>query len=194
MVKPIFAYCKVELSPDSSPNGILFETDVTKRELPTDFLNSVEKSLHDSALGGSMAGYPIIHAKTRLTNVEFREDEAGEVAFSIAAATAFRNASQNAGPQLLEPIMDLEVITPADYTGDVIADLNSKRGKILNIGNKKDKDILSAEVPLSEMFGYSTDLRSKSQGRASFTMNFKRYEATPADLAKSILEKRGIFI
>src|SRR5690606_26668008 len=103
-------------------------------------------------------------------------------------------ACQKAGLVLMEPIMTLEVITPSDYAGDVIADVNSKRGRILGIEPKNAKDVLKAEAPLSEMFGYSTQLRSKTQGRASFTMTFKRYEQLTNNQAKEILQKRGIYI
>ena len=94
----------------------------------------------------------------------------------------------------MEPRMELEVVTPSEYTGDVISDINMKRGRVLNMGTKQDKEVVDAEVPLSEMFGYSTDIRSKSQGRASFSMTFKSYEEISKDLAKEILEKRGIYI
>jgi elongation factor G len=126
--------------------------------------------------------------------IQSRDEESSEVAYSIAASGAFREACKKAGVKLLEPVMALEVITPSDYTGDVISDINMKRGKILNMGSKQNKEQVEAEVPLSEMFGYSTDLRSKSQGRASFTMNFDKYVDIPHDLAKDLLEKRGIYI
>jgi elongation factor G len=116
------------------------------------------------------------------------------VAYSIAASNAFRQACQKAGLKLLEPIMALEVLTPGDYTGDVISDINTKRGQVSSMGAKQNKDLIAAKVPLSEMFGYSTDLRSKSQGRANYSMTFDHYESLSHEMAKEILEKRGIFI
>lgn len=107
---------------------------------------------------------------------------------------AFKEACANASPVLMEPMMELEISTPQDYTGDIIADINSKRGKIINMGLKQNKDLIHAEVPLSELFGYSTDLRSRSQGRASFSMKFKKYEPMQHSLAKALLEKKGIYI
>jgi len=123
----------------------------------------------------------------------FSETEANEVAYSIAASQAFVEACRKGGLTLLEPIMELEVITPSDFTGEVIADINMKRGRVLNMGMKQNKEIILAEVPLAEMFGYSTDIRSKTQGRANFTMTFKKYEAMERTLAKAVLEKKGIY-
>jgi len=107
---------------------------------------------------------------------------------------AFKEACQKAGLTLMEPIMDLEVITPSDFAGDVISDINAKRGKILSMDPRNNKESIKAEVPLAELFGYSTELRSKTQGRANFTLTFKKYEALTHNLTKKILEKRGIFI
>src|SRR5690606_31385280 len=134
------------------------------------------RGILDSAPGGAMAGYPLIGVKATILAVEFNETESTDVAYTIAASMAFKEACQKAGLVLMEPIMALEVTTPNDYAGDVIADVNAKRGRILGIDPKNSKDILKAEVPLSEMFGYSTQLRSRTQGRASFTLTFKRYE------------------
>jgi len=129
--------------------------------------------VNDTAPGGLLAGYPFLNIKATLVGSEFNENESSEVAYAIATSSAFRDACKKAGVRLLEPVMELEVVTPQDYTGDVISDINAKRGKIITMGLKQNKDLISAEVPLAELFGYSTDLRSKSQGRASFTMKFK---------------------
>lgn len=192
--KVVFGNCTIKVEPTDYQSGVLFETELTKRDLPQEFISAIEKSIHDSSLGGALAGYPFINIKATLVAATYNEEDASDVAYSIAAAHAFRQACQDAGLKLMEPKMSLEVITPSDYTGDVISDINMKRGKILNMGAKQDKEIVDAEVPLAEMFGYSTDLRSKSQGRANFTMNFDRYEEISMDLAKVILEKRGIYI
>jgi elongation factor G len=192
--KVVFGNCTIKVEPADYQAGVQFETDLTKRDLPIEFIQAIEKSIHDSSLGGALAGYPFINIKATLVAAEYNEEDASDVAYSIAAAHAFRQACQDAGLKLMEPKMSLEVITPSDYTGDVISDINMKRGKILNMGTKQDKEVVDAEVPLAEMFGYSTDLRSKSQGRANFTMNFDRYEEISMDLAKVILEKRGIYI
>lgn len=192
--KLIFGNCKLKVEKVDNQAGVLFENAVKKNDLPKEFVDSIQKSIIDSSFGGALAGYPFINIKATLVSAEFNEESADEVAYAIAASQAFREACKKAGLMLLEPKMSLEVVTPADYTGDVISDINMKRGKILSMGTKQNKEVLEAEVPLSEMFGYSTDLRSKSQGRASFTMNFDKYEEIPMDLAKQILEKKGIYI
>ena len=141
-----------------------------------------------------LGGYPFINIKATLVEAKYNEMESNDVAYAIAASNAFREARQSAKVQMMEPIMALEVVTPNEYTGDIISDINMKRGKVTNMAAKQNKEVVNAEVPLSELFGYSTDIRSKSQGRASFTMTFLKYEVIPQDLAKALLEKRGIFI
>lgn len=184
----------IKVEPADYQAGVFFESTVTSKHLGQNFIDSIKKSINDTAPGGAMAGYPFLNIKATLTAAEFNENESTEVAYAIAASSAFRDACKKAGVRLLEPVMELEVVTPQDYTGDVISDINAKRGKILTMGIKQNKDLISAEVPLAELFGYSTDLRSKSQGRASFTMKFKSYVEMPTELAKSTLEKKGIYI
>jgi elongation factor G len=164
------------------------------RNIPEEFYEAVKRGIQDAAPGGALAGYPFIGIKVTVDSIEYSETEANDVAYTIAASMAFKEACQKAGLVLMEPIMALEVTTPSDYAGEVIADVNAKRGRILGIDPKNNKDILKAEVPLSEMFGYSTQLRSKTQGRASFTLTFKRYEQLTHNQAKEILQKRGIYI
>lgn len=164
------------------------------RSIPDEIYEAVKRGIIDAAPGGAMAGYPLIGLKATVESIEYNEAESSDVAYTIAASMAFKEACQKAGLVLMEPIMSLEVTTPNDYAGDVIADVNAKRGRILGIDPKHNKDVLKAEVPLSEMFGYSTQLRSKTQGRASFTLTFKRYEQLTHNQAKEILQKRGIYI
>jgi elongation factor G len=189
-----YGHCRLKVEPTDCQTGIVVECTANKREIPSDVYAAIEKGLHDTALGGALAGYAFINIKATILEVKFNEVESTEVAYAIAASHAFKEACEKAGPTLLEPVMALEVITPMDYTGDVIGDINMKRGKIQNMGSKAAKEVIEATVPLAEMFGYSTDLRSKSQGRASFTMNFDRYEPLSRDLAKIVLEKKGIYI
>ena len=173
---------------------VSYVTDFKSREISKDFFSAVERGVLDSAPGGALAGYPFISIKATLTNMKFDEENSNELAYTIAASMAFKEACQKAGLSLMEPIMDLEVITPTEFAGDVISDVNAKRGRILSMDPKGDRDIVKAEVPLAEMFGYSTQLRSKTQGRANFSMTFKKYELLTKDLAKKVLEKRGIYI
>lgn len=189
-----YAGVTIRVEPVDFQSGILFENKAKTREVPTVFIEAVRKSIIDSAPGGILAGYPLLNIKVTLIDVSYKETESAEVAYAIVSSTAFREACKKAGVRLLEPLMDLEVITPQDYTGDVISDINSKRGKVLSMGIKQNKDLVLAEVPLAELFGYSTGLRSKTQGRASFTMKFKKYVEMPIDIAKETLEKRGIYI
>lgn len=189
-----FGHVLLQVEPCDEQAGIQVESKVTKRELPQEFIDSIERSLRDTAPGGLLAGYPFINIKVTVLEAKYNEEESAGVAYSIAASNAFREACQKAGLKLLEPIMALEVLTPGDYTGDVISDINTKRGQVSSMGSKQNKELIAAKVPLSEMFGYSTDLRSKSQGRANYSMNFDHYEALSHELAKEILEKRGIFI
>lgn len=189
-----FGKCTLRVENDSELAGITFKSEVPKRELPEDILSAIEKSVRDTALGGALAGYPLIHLKVTLVDAPYNDLESSELAYTIAASFAFKEAVRAGGARLLEPLMALEVITPSDYTGDVVSDVNTKRGKILMMGYKQNKDVIEAEVPLAEMFGYSTDLRSKTQGRANFNMTFKKYEEMNMNLAKSVLEKKGIYI
>ncbi len=195
MGKIQFGHCLLKVSPSSCQEGVNFvKGDKLNDDIPKSFIETIKKSIKDASVAGVLAGYPFINVEVKLLRANYNQDESSEVAYVIAASRAFSDACRNAKPILLEPIMYLEVVTPNEYTGDVISDINSKRGKIIDLGAKQNKEILSAEVPLSEMFGYSTDLRSKSQGRASFFMYFKEYREIPVILAKEILEKKNIYI
>ncbi|MBT5095979.1 MAG: elongation factor G [Halobacteriovoraceae bacterium] len=189
-----FGQCTLAVEPIDNQDGVLFESKITKKQLPEEFIKAIEQSINDTAPGGVLAGYPLINVKATLLSAEYKEEDSSEVAYVIAASAAFREACQKAKAQMMEPVMALEVVTPDEYTGDVISDINMKRGKVINMSNRQNKEQVIAEVPLVEMFGYSTDLRSKTQGRANFTMNFDKYVEIPMDLAKTMLEKRGIYI
>ncbi|MCO4754586.1 MAG: elongation factor G [Bacteriovoracaceae bacterium] len=173
---------------------VSYEPEFKSREIPKEFFEAAEKGVYDSVLGGALAGYPFISIKAKLKGMKFDDMDSNELAYTIASSMAFKEACQSAGLVLMEPIMDLEIITPSESTGDVISDLNSRRGRIVSMNPKADKEVIKAEAPLAEMFGYSTDLRSKTQGRANFTMTFKKYEKLEHSLSKKVLEKRGIFI
>ncbi len=189
-----FGQATVHVEPLEGSLELKVEFKKKDKAVPEEIYEAVRRGIMDSAPGGAMAGYPLIGIKAIVESVEFNEAESSDVAYTIAASMAFKEACTKAGLVLMEPIMGLEVITPSDYAGDVIADVNAKRGRILGIEPKNNKDVLKAEVPLSEMFGYSTQLRSKTQGRASFTLTFKLYEPLTHNQAKEILQKRGIYI
>ncbi len=193
MGKMHFGHCEIQLSPTDNQFGVEFVSEVSPKELPEKFLKAVKKSIVSSAQGGITAGYPIINIKVTLLKVEFDEKEASETAYSIAAFQAFRKACQKAGPRLLEPIMKLEILTPSDYTGSIVAGISSKRGRILDVTSKQNKkEVIKAYVPLVEMFGHSTELRSRSQGRATFSLTFDHYDPMEKEAEKNFLESRGI--
>jgi elongation factor G len=188
-----FGQATIKVEPIES-NELKVEIPKKERNVPEEIYEAIKKGILDSAPGGAMAGYALIGLKATVESVEYNDSESNDVAYTIAASMAFKEACQKAGLVLMEPIMSLEVTTPSDFSGDVIADVNAKRGRILGIEPKHNKDVLKAEVPLSGMFGYSTQLRSRTQGRASFTLTFKNYEKLTHNQAKEILQKRGIYI
>jgi elongation factor G len=192
--KSHYAQCKIKVTPSKEDGGINFISELKKDVLPVEIVDGIEESVIDGSMAGAMAGYPMVNVDVTLLSVGRQDEEISEVAYKVAAASAFKDACVVAGLVLMTPIMGLEVICPGDYTGDVIADLNMKGGKVIGMEPKSGKEAIRAEVPLSEMFGYSTDLRSKTQGRASFSMQFLKYEGVVHNKAKGILEKRGIYL
>jgi len=188
-----YGHIKLKVAPFEE-NLVEVKENLQRSLLPKEYVETIKKSVTDCSKSGSLAGYPMTMLNVEITEAKFNEDESSEVAYAIAASRAFSEACKGASPILLEPIMSLEILTPSDYTGDIIADINAKRGKIINMGLKQNKEIINAHVPLSELFGYSTDIRSKSQGRASFSMDFESYEEVSKQLTKVILEKQGIYI
>ncbi len=189
-----FGHVRLEVRPWDFQQGVYFDSQVSKREIPQVFIDAIEKSIQDTALGGALVGHPFINLKVTLIAARYREEESSEVAYVIAASQAFTEACRKAKIKLFEPVMGLEIVTPVEYTGDIIADINKKRGKIVAMGSKQNKELIEAEAPLAELFGYSTDLRSKSQGRANFSMSFKTYQGLARELEREILKKRGISV
>ena len=184
-----FAEVYMEVGPSEDGKGLEFENEITGGVIPKEFIPSVERGIESAMEDGPIAGYPIEGVKVRLYDGDHHEVDSDQNAFEIAGRLGFREAARNADPVLMEPIMDVEVVTPEEYMGDIIGDLNSRRGRIGKMGQRNDAQVINAEVPLSEMFGYSTDLRSISQGRAIYTMQFETYEAVPDEIAKEILDE-----
>ena len=137
---------------------------------------------------GALAGYPLDGVQVSLVDGEFHQGESTEVAFRMAGSSAVRNGLPQANPVILEPVMMIEVVTPEDYVGDIVGDLNSRRGRIIDMEHREPHRVIRAEAPLKEMFGYATDMRSLSQGRAIFTMQFDHYDVVPEEVSKRILE------
>ena len=184
-----YGHVKIRLEPLPFGEKFIFEKQISSGVVPKEFLPSIEKGIREAMGNGVLAGYPMINIKVVLYDGSYHEVDSTELAFKIAASMAFQDGARRAFPKLLEPVMDVEVVVPEEYMGDVIGDLNARRGNITGIHPRADAQVISALVPLSEMFGYATKLRSLTQGRAVFTMEFSRYEEMPESLSKKILTK-----
>ncbi len=187
-----FAEVYMEVGPSEEGKGLEFENEIKGGVIPKEFIPSVERGIESAMEDGPIAGYPIEGVKVRLYDGDHHDVDSDQNAFEIAGRLGFRDAAQKASPVLMEPIMDVEVVTPDEYMGDIIGDLNSRRGQIGKMDQRNDAQVINAKVPLSEMFGYSTDLRSISQGRAIYTMQFETYEPVPDEIAKDILDDETI--
>jgi len=184
-----YGHVIVRFEPNEYGRGFEFEDKTKGGVIPKEFIKPIEMGIADAMQSGEIAGYPVVDVKATLIDGSYHEVDSSEMAFRIAGSKAFREAMKKCLPILLEPIMDVEVVVPDEYMGEVISDLNSRRGKILSVSLRNKKRIIKTEVPLAEMFGYATDLRSKTQGRATFTMQFKKYEPAPARVADKIIER-----
>jgi elongation factor G len=167
-----------------------FENKIFGGSIPREFIPAIEKGLEQVSKTGVLAGYPCIDFKATLLDGAFHDVDSSALAFEIAAKAAFREGMKKASPVLLEPIMDVEVITPDDYIGDVIGHLNSIRGQVLGMEPRGNAQVIKAKVPLATMFGYVNTLRSMTQGRAQYTMQFANYERTPQHIAEEIINKQ----
>jgi elongation factor G len=178
-----FGHVVIKIEPLPRGAGFEFESEVSTEDIPSVYVESIKESTHDSLENGVLAGYKVVDVKATLTGGSYREQDATEVAYKIASAIAVREALVKAGPTIMEPVMSVEVVVPEEYVGDVIGDLNMRRGKVGGSLLRADGHVVKAMVPLSEMFGYATGLRSATQGRALFTMEFARYDEVPKSLA-----------
>ncbi|MBI5100577.1 MAG: elongation factor G [Nitrospirae bacterium] len=184
-----YGHVYIELLPLEPGSGFQFESKVVGGSVPREYFNAVEKGIKEATENGILAGYPVVDVKAILYDGSYHEVDSSEMAFKIAGSMAFKEAARKAKPVILEPIMNVEVVTPEDYMGDVIGDLNSRRGKIQSMEKRGKAQVIRAQVALSEMFGYATDLRSKTQGRATYTMQFANYEEVPKSIAEGIIAK-----
>ncbi|MFO7615736.1 MAG: elongation factor G [Bacteroidales bacterium] len=187
--RPLFAEIKTIISPEPGRSGLTFESQMKPEELPRPFVAAVERGFRNAMNSGVLAGFPMRSLKVTLMGGSFHPMESDELAFEIAAQKAFREGCEKSRPVLLEPIMNLEVVSPEEYLGDVIADLNKRRGQVLGMETKPGGRVVRATVPLSEQFGYVTVLRSLTSGRASSTMELSHYDEVPRDLAIAVLQK-----
>ena len=184
-----YGHVFVELEPLGHGKGFEFVNAIVGGAIPREYISAVEKGIREAADRGILAGYPVVDIKTKLYDGSYHEVDSSEMAFKIAGSIGFREAAKKAKPVLLEPIMSVEIVTPEEFLGDVIGEINSRRGKVQNIERRGNAQVIRTQAPLSEMFGYATDLRSMTQGRATYTMQFSHYEEVPKGVSEEIVAK-----
>ena len=184
-----YGHVWLRLEPMPSGSGYAFENATIGGTVPKEYISSVDKGIQEQMKNGVIAGYPVEDVKVTLFDGSYHDVDSNEMAFKVAGSMAFRNGAFDASPALLEPIMNIEVVTPEDYMGDVMGDLNRRRGLVNGMDDAPSGKIIKAEVPLAEMFGYATDLRSATQGRATYSMEFAKYSEIPGNVAEAIINK-----
>jgi elongation factor G len=184
-----YGHVFVELEPLGLGKGFEFANAIVGGAIPREYISAVEKGIREAADRGILAGYPVVDIKIKLYDGSYHEVDSSEMAFKIAGSIGFREAAKKAKPVLLEPIMSVEIVTPEEFLGDVIGEINSRRGKVQNIERRGNAQVIKTQAPLSEMFGYATDLRSMTQGRATYTMQFSHYEEVPKGVSEEIVAK-----
>jgi elongation factor G len=187
-----YGHCWLTLEPLPPGGGFVFENDVVGGRIPKEFIPAIEKGVEEALKNGINAGYPVVDVKVTVTDGSYHEVDSNEMAFKIAGSMGFKEGAKKANPVILEPIMDVEVVTPEDYLGNVMGDLNKRRGVVQSSEDTPTGKSIRAEVPLAEMFQYSTTLRSMSQGRAAYTMEFKKYQEVPRNVAETLLKKEAV--
>ena len=184
-----YGHCWLELTPQEPGEGFTFENKIVGGVIPKEFINPIENGVREAMDNGVIAGYPMVDVKVTVYDGSYHEVDSSEMAFKIAGSMAFRNGAEKANPVLLEPYVKVEVIVPEEYMGDVMGDINSRRGRIEGMEARNGAQVINAFVPLSEMFGYSTDLRSKTQGRGNYSMEVSYYDEVPKNIAEAIIAK-----
>jgi len=181
-----YGHVVISLEPTGPGGGYEFVDKIVGGVIPREYIPAVDAGIQEALEGGVLAGYPMVDVRAILTFGSSHDVDSSEMAFKIAGSMAFKKAARMAKPVLLEPIMAVEVVTPEDYMGDVIGDLSSRRGKVEGMEQRGNAQVVRAQVPLAEMFGYATDLRSRTQGRATYTMQFDSYQQVPESIAQEI--------
>jgi len=177
----------INLEPNETGAGYEFVNKIVGGVVPREYISSIDAGIQEAMESGVLAGYPVVDIRVELVHGSYHDVDSSEMAFKVAGSMAFKNAMQKATPVLLEPVFAVEVVTPEDYMGDVIGDLNSRRGRIEGMEPRGNAQVITARVPLSEMFGYATSMRSMTQGRATYSMQFSRYDEVPKSLADEIV-------
>ncbi len=186
-----FGHVWIEFSPNEEGKGFEFENAIVGGVVPREYIPAVQAGLEDSMDNGVIAGYPLIDIKAKLYDGSYHDVDSNEMAFRIAASMALKNAAKKCDPVLLEPLMKVEVVIPEEYLGDIMGDITSRRGRVEGMEARGNAQVVKAFVPLSEMFGYATSLRSNTQGRGVYTMFFDHYEEVPKSIAEEIMKKNN---
>ncbi|MGE5358537.1 MAG: elongation factor G, partial [Bacteroidales bacterium] len=184
-----YGHAKIRLAPRKPGEGFEFNNEIVGGSIPREYIKPIEEGIKEAMSGGVLAGYPVDDVSVTLYDGSYHEVDSSEMAFKIAGSMAFKEAARHANPVLLEPIMRVEVVVPEEYMGDIMGDINSRRGRILSMEARGGTQIVNSRVPLSEMFGYATDLRSRTQGRATYTMHFDRYEQAPQSVSEEVVAR-----
>jgi elongation factor G len=184
-----YGHVVITLEPTGPGGGYEFVDKISGGVIPREYIPSVNAGIQQAMEGGVIAGYPLVDVRATLTFGSYHDVDSSEMAFKIAGSMALKEAARKAKPQLLEPVMAVEVVTPEDYMGDVIGDLNSRRGQVEGMEQRGNAQVVKAKVPLANMFGYVGDLRSKTQGRANYSMQFDSYQAVPDGIATEIIAR-----
>jgi elongation factor G len=184
-----YGHVWLRIEPQEEGKGYEFVNGIVGGVVPREYVPAVDKGIKEAMEGGVIAGYPVVDVKVTIFDGSYHDVDSNEMAFKIAGSMAFKEGFHKARPVLLEPIMKVEVVTPEEYSGDVIGDLNRRRGQIQGMEEGPSGKVITAEVPLAEMFGYATNVRSMSQGRATFTMEFSKYLEVPSNVAEAVLKK-----
>jgi len=182
-----YGHCWLEIEPMEAGSGFEFVDEITGGSIPREYIPAVGKGCEEAMANGVLAGYPMVDIKATVVDGSYHDVDSNEMAFKVAGSMGFRAGCAQASPVILEPMMEVEVVTPEDYMGDIVGDLNRRRGRVLGMEDRHGAKVIESEVPLSEMFGYSTNVRSMSQGRATYTMQFKHYEEVPKNIALEII-------
>ena len=186
-----YGHCVINMEPLPAGSGYVFENKIVGGVIPKEFIPSVDKGIQEALGNGVIAGFPTEDIKVELIDGSYHEVDSSEAAFKVAGSMAIKEALRRSNPVLLEPVMSVEVVTPEQYMGDVMGNLSSRRGKIEGMEDRKNAKVINAKVPLGEMFGYATDLRSATQGRATYTMQFSAYEPVPKNIADEVSSKNA---
>jgi elongation factor G len=184
-----YGHVWISIEPNEKGKGFVFENKIVGGAIPREYIPAVEQGIEEAMKNGVLAGYPVEDVKATLTDGKYHDVDSSEMAFKIAGSIAFKEAARKANPVILEPIMEVEVVTPEDYMGDVMGDISSRRGRIEGMSQRSDAQVIKSLVPLSEMFGYATVLRSMTQGRAIYSMQFSHYDEAPKSISEQIIEK-----